>query len=406
MNRIITSSVILMLILAAIGVALYFIIPEDAGKMLNLLSNARADLAAVQNVPGSAVDSIVAAQSALQELTGKIHKSKLLILAFLSFGGFLYIVATFFVYRSFLEGIKKGVDFAAAVAQGNLSKRIYILSNDEVGQLSDSLNRMSVNLRFMLDQVKLSVVELSNLITQNYKISEFVTRGEALQTRSFNEMAQSLKNLDNSIHGVSENIESVYALTQKTYDNANAGKETLNRMLSEMEEIQKSSEKVREILSIMNDITEKSNLLALNASLSVVQTRGGETSNPASVIAPEIRKLSERISDSARNIEKIISANTETIRKASEATTDVNKSFNQIRNDIEEIVHLNNQAKESVADELRESKQIIALKDRVSMISEENMRQINELVSFTNTLSRQVENLQQLISHFRVQEEE
>ncbi|GEM_PF-4884281 len=406
MNRIITSTIILMVILAVIGLGVFFIIPDDLSQISEKVSQVKTELTQQGGVPAQTMTSMTEIQTELQDTSTNARKAKILILAIISFSGFIYIVATFFIYRSFLEGIKKGVDFATAVAQGNLSRRIYILSNDEVGQLSDSLNKMSVNLRFMLDQVKLSVVEISNLITQNYKISEFVTRGESLQTRSFNEMAQSLKNLNESILGVSQNIESVFSLTEKTYENANTGKQSLNRMLSEMEEIQTSSEKVREILSIMNDITEKTNLLALNASLSAVQAQGSDTSNAASIIAPEIKKLSERISDSSRDIEKIIATNTNIIRKASESTVEVNRSFNQIRNDIEEIVHLNTQIKGSVSEEIKESKQIIALKDRVSMITEDNMRQINELVSFTNTLSRQVENLQQLISQFKAQEEE
>jgi methyl-accepting chemotaxis protein len=322
--------------------------------------------------------------------------NKYLILSIISFGGFLYVIANWFVYRSFLEGIRKGVGFATSVSQGDLTRKIYIMSQDEVGQLSESLNQMAVNLSFMINQVKLSIVELSGLIQQNYRISEALNRTFGLQTGSFNDMSLSIKALDDSIRHVSENIEGVVTLTETAYGNANSGKALLGRMLREMDEIKKSSEKVYAILGIMNGITEKTRLLALNASLVSGKSGGPSTAS----LAPEIRKLAESTGDSTREIEKIVKGNLEVSFKASDTADEVNKAFNQVRNDVEEIVHITEDIKASVNEEKKESGQIIIHKNRVGEMAGENIRQVNELADFTNTLSRQVETLRSLISRF------
>jgi methyl-accepting chemotaxis protein len=323
--------------------------------------------------------------------------NKWLILSFISFSGVFCIAATWFINKAFLDGVKKSAEFAATVSQGDLSGRVYLQSDDEVGMLSESLNRMAINLSLMLAEVKSSVLEISGLIERNYETSELVTRGTLGQTRSLNEMFLSIKSLGDAIRSASESVDAVLGLTLKASENADEGKNALRLLLSEAEAIKTSSEQVYSIITIMNDISEKTRLLALNASL---RSEGGGTG-----FGPEIRKLAERIADSSKGIEKTVSINLEISRRAVTAIEEVNRAFNRIRNDVEDITRLARAVQTSASDEQSESERLTTLKDSVSDDAEKNIRHINQLIEHTDALSRKTAGLKDLTARFRTDEE-
>jgi methyl-accepting chemotaxis protein len=122
-------------------------------------------------------------------------------------------------------------------------------------------------------------------------------------------------------------------------------------------------------------------------------------------LAREVRKLSGRIADAAREIERTVEADLETGRRAAAGIEEAARAFARVRNDAEEIGRLTRETRESVAAGARENERIVLLKDRVSEIAEENVRHIDELAGFTGVLSRQVDSLKRLIAQFRTGEE-
>jgi len=321
--------------------------------------------------------------------------NRFLILSFISFSGLFCIIATWFIYKAFVDGVRKSSDFATAISEGRLTETLYLSSDDDVGVLAESLNRMTVELRLMIEEIKRSVFELSTLIEQSYKTSGLVITGTNNQTRSFKEMFLSIKALSEAIRISRESTESVLNLTEKAQNNASEGKQVLNKLLSEAESINSSSEQLTSIVVIMNEISEKTKLLALNAALN---------SSNDQTLASEIRKLSERISDNTRTIEKSIRTNLEIAKRTVAAVEEVNSSFNKIRNDVEDITRLAKDIQSTTQEELRESEKLIVLKNRVDEIAEENIRYINDLTEHTNSITEKIEVLKKFLSRFKTEE--
>lgn len=335
-------------------------------------------------------------------LLGFFGIDKNLILSITFLGASISSFAIYFIYKKFLDGIRNGVFFSKAVSQGDLSKRMYMSSTDEIGALSDALNKMVVSLTFMIRQTQSAIIELSNLVDENYLMSENITKSEKVQSEKFNLISASIKSLDNSIRKVSENIEQVSEFTEKAYSKTDIGKESVQRMVQEMDSLKGSSEQLNEITNIMRNISEKIHLLSLN---SAIKLKKVASSDETDSLTSEIRKIAERTTDSTTAIEKIINQNKDISSSALAAVQDVTHAFNQIREDVEEISYLTKEIKLSTTEEQRESQHLVYLRSQVNEITESNIEKISEFLDFTKRLSQEVENLKELIAKFKTNEE-
>src|SRR3712207_7521495 len=150
-----------------------------------------------------------------------------------------------------------------------------------------------------------------------YDVTDQVVREQQVEAGA-REMTDLVRQLSASIDSVSQNSRTATGLAEETQGNAERGVEALRASLEAIGLIQKSSVAITEIVRVMGEIANQTNLLAFNASIEAA--RAGEHGVGFSIVAGEVRKLAERSFEAAQQIGKLIDESAERVQQGSEVS--------------------------------------------------------------------------------------
>lgn len=329
---------------------------------------------------------------------------------FLMIGGVLYffsngIVKAFIGLAKSMERMAAG-DFTMTPPEKDLKR------NDELGVMSRSVKEMLESMREALGEVKSKSSQVNHSANALADTSDDMSRssqelaetiqqvaeGATNQARDLDDIVNTIGLLTSNIDKVYHELENVKKETDNAESKANAGKKEMDILVASINQIKEaftlvankvqnlthSVDEINGITQIITNISEQTNLLALNAAIEAA--RAGEHGKGFAVVADEVRKLAEESTEStakisnlvdsiARETKEVIETSQNVESSVTEQTTSVKKtvdSFGEILNSVEKIAPLMDSTY-LVMDEIIESKEtVVSRVEAVSAITEEN----------------------------------
>lgn len=366
--------------------------------------------------------------------------------------GCAYLYST----KGIINPINKLEKLMKLAGDGDLTVRIDTDRKDEIGELGVSFNSM-INHQ---DEIVRSVLNASEQLTaaseEMAASSEEISATTEEISATINQVARDAENQNDSIVDISEVLVQLSSLVQLAQNRAKASSANADNTMSAaefgrgkveetvqamngissgsdetakaLESLDKLSAKVDGIVSTINDIAGQTNLLALNASIEAA--RAGEHGKGFSVVAEEVRKLSEETNYRAKEIAELVS---EMVRETQNAVgsmgrakvevdkgvkivSETDKAFVDIMNAIEDIVNHVNEILDITGDEVASSDKVVKLINEIATVTESNTsnsesvssaveEQANVINNFTATAqetSAMAEELTKLVEKFKI----
>jgi methyl-accepting chemotaxis protein len=299
----------------------------------------------------------------------------------------------FYLANLITRPLIKGIEFARTLAKGDLTAEIRIDQKDEIGMLANNLQIMGTRIREVISYVASTAENMASASLQLSSTSQFVSQGASEQASAAEEVSAAIEEMAANIQQNKENAKQTELIATKAESDIYNGSEKVIRTVEAISEI-------ADKISIIGDIAFQTNILALNAA--VEAARAGEHGRGFGVVAAEVGKLAERSKLAATEINKLTKTS---VFNAEEA----GKLMKEIVPDIQKTSRLIQEISAANLEQSSGADQINSAIQQLNMVTQQNAATSEELSTNAVELSAQAEQLQKIISFFKVgkqQEEE
>jgi methyl-accepting chemotaxis protein len=338
----------------------------------------------------------------------------------------IYLLTHHFVTAP-LEELRKGLREIAS-GEGDLTRRLPIKGKNEVGQAASVFNDMMENFNQLVRQVRDSARQVSARVSDLSVSADRVSQSSQLQNEKSLAAKGAVEQLVASIAAIAQSAESVQQRSQESLARTNEGSHSLELLLSEMDVVERAvkdmadsigdfvrnTESITRMTGEVKEIAEQTNLLALNAAIEAA--RAGEQGRGFAVVADEVRKLAEKSSRSASEIDAItskLSAQSVAVRRGIEeglhhlassqsAVSSVSSVLQAVNGSVAEVGQGLDNIASATDQQRRFSGDVEASIDAIAEMARNNNATVEQTANAAHDLKRMADDLAATVGRFKV----
>jgi len=367
---------------------------------------------------GVYIDDIAKEVTAQKEiLQMKYNQLKLwLFIAIFIFSITLIFTINYLLKKIILEGIKEFSDIISKLAtgSGDLTIRSHINRQDEIGFLSNNINKfldtqqkMIQEITTVTENVAAMGTELSTSTEEINSTTNEISNGvmqtsNAMESTSatITQMAANLQSLDTNINSLTNYFEEILSSTHE-------GTQAVMSSIERMADIKESAEQIETIVTVISDIAKQTNLLSLNAAIEAA--KAGEQGKGFAVVAEEVRKLAERSGEAGKEITNLITISSQKVEEGSKIISTAGEILNAILDNVKNTSDLVQEIQNSSQEQSKAVEDVVQATDNVTEHSMQNATGVEEMSNTIEEISKTVmelaelgENLKAMVEKFTI----
>jgi len=340
---------------------------------------------------------------------------------------FIVLVISIMVSKLITSPLRKITKELKSNDGSDLTMRLNMTSKDEIGEISRSFDAFFEHLSEVCVVVKESAQNNASVANETSKITEVIaqkTSNEQILVKASSQKGESVKNrLEETLVVIEDSNEDIVSANEKLditkgsilelVSDINHASEVESELASKLSHLSDDTKQVKDVLTVISDIADQTNLLALNAAIEAA--RAGEHGRGFAVVADEVRNLAERTQKSLVEIDSTISVivqaiveASESMNKNSESIHDLSEKSNKIEEQISDVGEIVLNASRVSSTSLKDFKdmsitatQLIDEIEKIDTLSSENRQSVEEVVNLMDTLDISSKTLEKNIMKFK-----
>lgn len=300
------------------------------------------------------------------------------------------------------SGLNEVSNVLLALSEGDLTKRVNSEYKGTFQDLKNYCNTTSENLASMISNIREASDTINNASAEIAQgNSDLSTRTEQ-QASSLEETASSMEELTSTVRLNSENAKQANSLASQASLVAGNGGELISQVVTTMASINQSSQKISDIIGVIDGIAFQTNILALNAA--VEAARAGEQGRGFAVVASEVRTLAQRSANAAKDIKDLIS---DSVSKVESGNVLVGQSGDTMQEIVISIQRVNDIMSEIAAASAEQSSGIDEVSQAVTQMDEmtqQNAALVEQAAAAAESMSTQASDLNNRVGTFKLSE--
>jgi methyl-accepting chemotaxis protein-2 (aspartate sensor receptor) len=352
-------------------------------------------LAAYSKMVQDTTSQLTEHQKAVNEIMQMVYIGMLIVVVLVAFAIFAYM------RRGVFQPLQTAVQYFDTLASGDLTNKIVVRSNNEIGQMQAALKRMQDSLARTVTVVRRGVEEI-NLGSKEIAAgnTDLSSRTEQ-QAASLEETAASMEELASTVKQNAENARQANQLAASASEVAIRGGSAVSEVVDTMQAISASSNKISEIVSVIDGIAFQTNILALNAA--VEAARAGEQGKGFAVVAGEVRTLAQRSAQAAKEIKLLIEDSVGKVTMGSGQVERAGATMQEIVASVKRVTDIMGEISAASEEQSGGIDQVNRAVSQMDEVTQQNAALVEQAAAAAGSLEEQARNLAEAVSVFKIQ---
>jgi methyl-accepting chemotaxis protein len=306
----------------------------------------------------------------------------------------------FLLIRSITGTLNAAVNIADRIAGGELGNHVRVESRDELGRLLDSLRRMDGKLVEIVGDVRGSADAVGAAARQLSHGNDDLSQRTQEQAAALEETASSMEEMTATVKQNADNARQANQLAVGAREQAEKGGNVVTRAIGAMGEINQSSRKIADIISVIDEIAFQTNLLALNAA--VEAARAGEQGRGFAVVATEVRNLAQRSASAAKEIKDLINDSVDKVKVGSELVDESGKTLSEIMESVKKVTDIVAEIAAASEEQSAGIEQVNNAVTQMDNVTQQNAALVEQASAASKAMEQQSTKLVSQIGYFRI----
>ncbi|MBV7406781.1 methyl-accepting chemotaxis protein [Enterobacter sp. ENT03] len=310
------------------------------------------------------------------------------------------IVAVWFGIKNVLIApLQRLVESIRHIASGDLEQDINVHGTNEMGQLADSLRHMQGELVRTVGDVRNGADAIYSGASEISAGNNDLSSRTEQQAASLEETAASMEELTATVKQNAENARQASHLALSASETAQKGGKVVDNVVQTMRDIAGSSQKIADIISVIDGIAFQTNILALNAA--VEAARAGEQGRGFAVVAGEVRNLAQRSAQAAREIKSLIEDSVGRVEIGSTLVESAGETMDEIVSAVTRVTDIMGEIASASDEQSRGIDQVGLAVAEMDRVTQQNASLVEESAAAAAALEEQASRLTQAVAVFR-----
>ncbi|MCX2861448.1 methyl-accepting chemotaxis protein [Paucibacter sp. PLA-PC-4] len=313
----------------------------------------------------------------------------------------LALLGSWYLRAVALAPIEALVDFANRIAAGDLTQQIKSGRRDEIGRVTAALAQLNVNLMSIVRDARVGVMQMRQSTQAISAGNQDLSGRTESQASNLQQTASSMEEITATVHASTEMAATAASRADAARQISQRSAAAVQAVSTTMDSIAQSSARIADIIQVVDSIAFQTNILALNAA--VEAARAGEQGRGFAVVAAEVRTLSQRTTEAAKEVRGLIQASSERVAEGGTQVLNAGRAMGEVQQSVEEVHGLITRISQGMNEQRQGMDQINAAVAQLDSLTQQNAALVEQVSASALGLNDKAQEVANSVSVFRLQ---